>query len=133
MTLETFKAYALVGLGSALGGMARLWVSTVAGRRWGEDFPWGTLLVNISGSFLIGCFAGLAGSEGRGILSRHTLLFFASGLCGGYTTFSAFSLQTLHLARDGHWLQASGNVALSVVLCLLATTIGLWLGQSANR
>ena len=108
--IETFKAYALVGLGSALGGMGRLWVSTVLARRWGEAFPWGTLTVNVMGSFLIGLFISLTGSDGRWAAPRSLVLFFVSGVCGGYTTFSAFSLQTFQLIREGHWPQAFANV-----------------------
>lgn len=131
--METFKSYALIGLGSALGGMGRLWVSTVVGRRLGETFPWGTLAVNVTGSFLIGLWMGLAGPESRWPATRPVTFFFVSGICGGYTTFSAFSLQTLQLAREGHWLPAGGNILLSLVLCLGAVLAGYLAGQIGNR
>src|SRR5690349_331884 len=131
--LDSFKAYALVGLGSALGGMGRLWVSTTLARRWGEAFPWGTLVVNVTGSFLIGLFVGLTGPDGRWPVARPWTLFFVSGICGGYTTFSAFSLQTLQLARDGHWWQAGGNILFSVALCLGAVLAGYLAGQISDR
>ena len=86
-------------------------------------FPWGTLVVNVSGSFVIGLLAAFAGSAG--LLGSHGFrLFFMAGVCGGYTTFSSFSLQTLNLLREGNWLYAAGNALLSVLLCL----IGVWLG-----
>ena len=133
MIMDSLKAYVFVGLGSALGGIGRLWVSTILARRWGEAFPWGTLAVNVTGSFLIGLFVGLTGPEGRWPVSRPVTLFFVSGICGGYTTFSAFSLQTLQLARDGHWLLAGGNILLSVALCLGAALAGYLTGQISNR
>ena len=116
--------YLFIGLGSALGGMARYWLAGVVAQRWGDPFPTGTLLVNVTGSFAIGFFAAFAKGEGGwagGPLARN---FFMSGLCGGYTTFSSFSLQTLNLVREGAWFYAGLNVVLSVVLCLL----GVWLG-----
>jgi CrcB protein len=131
--LETCKPYLLVGLGSALGGMGRLWASTVIGRHWGDTFPWGTLVVNVTGSFAIGMFAALTGPGGRWTVDRHVALFIVTGIFGGYTTFSAFSLQTLQLARDGQWGQAGGNIALSVVLCLIGVVAGFWIGQMVNR
>jgi len=127
--IEGFKAYALVGLGSALGGMGRLWVSTLVARRWGEAFPWGTLAVNVTGSFLIGLFIGLTGPEGRWAAPRSLVLFFVSGVCGGYTTFSAFSLQSFQLVRDGHLAPAVANILASVLLCLLAVLAGYLAGQ----
>ncbi len=117
--------YLLVALGGALGSIARFWASGVLANRFGEAFPWGTLLVNVSGSFLIGLFATLTAPEGRWLVGPAGRTFFMTGFCGGYTTFSSFSLQTLSLAEDGEWLYACGNVLLSVVLCLL----GVWLGH----
>src|SRR5262249_49896104 len=87
---------------------------------WRRLFPWGTLLVNITGSLIIGFFATLTGPDGRIFASSTVRQFVMIGLCGGYTTFSSFSLQTLSLTNDGEWLQAGGNIIGSVVLCLLA-------------
>ena len=131
--MESFNLYCLVGLGSALGGMGRFWVGNLVGRRVGEEFPWGTLLVNISGSLLIGFLFALTGPNGRWTLSPRITLFLLTGICGGYTTFSAFSLQTLNLARLGAWWQAGANVALSVVLCLAAVFLGYLAGMFSNR
>lgn len=121
------KTYAWIAIGSALGGMARFWASGWVAGRFGETFPWGTLLINVTGSFLIGFFATLTGTEGRILVSPTAREFFMMGLCGGYTTFSSFSLQTLNLAREGEIFKAGWNILLSVFLCLLA----VWLGHVA--
>jgi len=131
--MDKLSVYLLIGLGSALGGMGRYWLSGLAARWMGETFPWGTILVNVSGSFLIGLFVGLTGPEGRWMVSPRFRLFFMYGLCGGFTTFSAFSLQTLDLAREGQWLYAAGNALFSLVLCLLAVWLGHLAGQALNR
>jgi CrcB protein len=115
-----------------MGSMARFWASGVIARQFGETFPWGTLLVNVSGSFVIGLFASLTGPDGRWLVSPSVRQFVMLGICGGYTTFSSFSLQTLDLARDGEWLQAGANTVLSVVLCLLGVWLGYILGLSFN-
>ena len=119
--------YFWIAIGSAIGGVARYWCSGVAARLIGETFPWGTLIVNVVGSFIIGFFATLTGPDGRVFVGTTARQFGMVGLCGGYTTFSSFSLQTLTLMSDGEWLQASFNIASSVVLCLLA----VWLGHIA--
>ena len=119
--------YLLIALGGALGSVARFALSGLVAHHIGETFPWGTLIVNVSGSFLIGFFSTLTGPDGRWLVSGEGRLFFMTGICGGYTTFSSFSLQTLSLARDGEWLQAGGNILASVVACLVA----VWLGHIA--
>src|SRR5262249_16385773 len=91
----------------------------------GETFPWGTLIVNVSGSFVIGLFATVTGPEGRWLVPVTFRQFFIVGICGGYTTFSSFSLQTLNLAEEGQWFHAGMNCVLSLVLCLL----GVWVGH----
>jgi len=116
--------YLWIAVGSALGGMARYWCSAIAARLLGETFPWGTLLVNIVGSLIIGFFATLTGPDGRLLVGSTTRLFVMVGFCGGYTTFSSLSLQTLNLIHDGEFLYAGLNIAASVVLCLLAVWIG---------
>lgn len=112
-------------VGGGLGSLARWWVSGWVANSIGQTFPWGTLLVNISGSFVIGLFATVTGPEGRWLASASFRQFFMVGICGGYTTFSSFSLQTLTLAEDGEWFKAAANCVLSLVLCL----IGVWLGH----
>jgi len=112
-------------IGGGLGTLARWGVSGFVARQWGETFPLGTLVINVTGSFIIGLFAGLTGPEGRWMAPITFRQFFMLGICGGYTTFSSFSLQTLSLAQDGQWFKAGANVVLSVLLCL----IGVWLGH----
>ena len=116
-----------VMLGSALGGVSRYWLSGLVAQAFGETFPFGTVIVNITGCFIIGLFAVLTGPDGRIFVGTDARLFVMTGICGGYTTFSSFSLQTLNLARDSEWLLAGANVVLSVVLCLIA----VWLGAAA--
>jgi fluoride exporter len=118
-------AYIWIAIGGALGSIARYWCSGVIARLIGETFPWGTLLVNVLGSFIIGFFATLTGPDGRIFVGSTARQFVMVGLCGGYTTFSSFSLQTLNLMNDGEWLRAGGNIVGSVMLCLVA----VWLGH----
>ena len=125
-------SYLWIAIGSALGGMARYWCSGVAARLIGETFPWGTIIVNIVGSFIIGFFATLTGPDGRIFADTLTRQFVMIGFCGGYTTFSSFSLQTLALVQDGEWLLASANIALSVIACLFAVWAGYALAASIN-
>jgi len=124
-------AYLWVAIGGALGSVSRYWLSGMVADRFGQTFPWGTLVINVTGSFIIGIFAALAIPEGRmDPQSRaFTTQFLMIGVCGGYTTFSSFSLQTLNLLRDREWLYAGGNVLLSVVLCMVAVWLGYLLGS----
>jgi fluoride exporter len=119
--------FLLVTTGGALGTAARYLLSGAIANAFGETFPWGTLIVNVTGSFVIGFFFTLTSPDGRLFVSGQTRQFVMTGFCGGYTTFSSFSLQTLNLMRDGEWLAAGGNIAGSVTLCLL----GVWLGSLA--
>ena len=119
--------YLFVGLGGAIGTIGRVWVGGGISRRFGETFPLGTLVINVTGSFVITFFATLTAPEGRWMVSPNSRVFFMTGICGGYTTFSSFSLQTLNLALDGEWLYAGANAGLSLALCLLAA----WLGHIA--
>jgi len=119
--------YFWIAVGSALGGVARYWCSGLAARLFGETFPWGTLIVNVVGSIVIGFFFTITGPDGRWLVGSTARQFVMVGLCGGYTTFSSFSLQTLNLMHDGEWLYAGLNIGASVVLCLL----GVWLGHVA--
>ncbi|HEY3663993.1 MAG TPA: fluoride efflux transporter CrcB [Chthoniobacterales bacterium] len=118
--------YFWIMFGGALGTGARFWASGVVAERFGEIFPLGTLLVNVTGSFIIGFFAGLTDPQGPYLVSPRIRQFVMIGICGGYTTFSSFSLQTLELAREGDWLRAALNSVLSLVCCLIA----VWLGRA---
>jgi CrcB protein len=117
--------YIWVMLGGALGTGARFWMSEFVAERAGEFFPLGTLVVNVSGSFVIGFSAAFTGAEGPVLVSPRFRQFFMIGVCGGYTTFSSFSLQTLDFAHDGDWLKALLNTVLSFACCLAA----VWLGR----
>lgn len=118
------QIYLWVGLGSALGGMARFWCSDLMVRLLGETFPWGTLLVNVVGSLIIGFFGTLTAPEGRLFVDAALRQAVMIGFLGGFTTFSSFSLQTLALMEDGEWLYAGLNIGASVALCLLFVWIG---------
>jgi fluoride exporter len=111
-------------LGSALGGVARYFISGFVARRVGETFPWGTLIINVSGAFLIGAFGGLAEDNGSLLAVPDTWLFAVTGFLGCYTTVSSFSLQTLTLARNGESGPAANYVVASVALCLTAAALG---------
>jgi CrcB protein len=125
-------AYLWIAIGGALGSMARYWVSGMVAERYVHAFPWNTLVVNVTGSLVIGILGALTEPEGRWFVSAGMRQFFMIGICGGYTTFSSFSLQTLSLLRDREWLYASGNVVLSVVLCMAAVWLGYFLGATFN-
>lgn len=122
-----------VMLGSALGGVARFWLSGFAALHVGETFPIGTIIVNVTGCFIIGFFATLTGPDGRLFVSSDTRQFVMTGICGGYTTFSSFSLQTFNLARGGEFLLAGTNVVISVVLCLVAVWLGVVAAGAFNQ
>jgi fluoride exporter len=112
-----------IGLGGALGTIARYWIAIWA-LPLSRSLPWGTIGINISGSFIIGFVGTLTLMQGRYPLPETGRLFVMVGLCGGFTTFSAFSLQTLDLIRNGAWARALINIVASVVLCLLAVAAG---------
>ncbi|HEY8161619.1 MAG TPA: fluoride efflux transporter CrcB [Methylocystis sp.] len=125
--------YVWVSIGGALGTAARYWFSGLVANHFGETFPWGTMFINISGSFVIGFFATITGPDGRIFASTEMRQFVMIGLCGGYTTFSSFSLQTLNLVRDGETAWALANIGLSVVLCLVAVWIGHVVATQLNQ
>jgi len=128
-------AYLWVAIGGALGSVSRFWLNGfISSTRFAETFPWGTLAINVTGSFIIGIIGALAAPEGRMDSSSRafTTQFFMIGICGGYTTFSSFSLQTLNLLRDREWLYAGGNVILSFGLCMIAVWLGWLLGSTFN-
>jgi len=124
--------YFWVAVGAALGGVARYWCSGVAARLVGETFPWGTFVVNVVGSFIIGFFATLTGPDGRYYIGSVGRQFVMTGICGGYTTFSSFSLQTLNLMNDGEWFRAGANITLSVACCMISVWAGNLLATSLN-
>ena len=128
-----FWSYLWIAVGSAIGGVLRFVCSGLIAERIGETFPWGTLIVNVSGSLVIGFFFTLSEPDGRLLVGTTARQFVMIGICGGFTTFSSFSLQTLNLARDGDWLRASANIVASVVLCLVAVWLGHIAAAAINR
>jgi CrcB protein len=127
----SFTTCLLVMIGGALGTLARYVISTLASPISGQ-LPWGTIIINITGSFVIGLFGTLTLASGRHPVSENMRLFVMIGLCGGYTTFSSFSLQTLDLMRNGAMTRAAVNVVASVVLCIAAVAVGHAVGAHFN-
>ena len=127
----TFETTLLIALGGALGTLARfgvgLWAAPIS-----QSLPWGTILINIAGSFVIGFVGTLTLSNGRFPVPEAVRLFLMVGFCGGFTTFSSFSLQTLDLLRSGAPGRAMLNVVLSVALCLVAVAAGHRLAAAVN-
>ncbi|MBX7156999.1 MAG: fluoride efflux transporter CrcB [Verrucomicrobiae bacterium] len=121
--------YFWIGLGSALGGIGRHLVSVWSVKHWGVVFPWGTLIVNVLGSFLIGLVSVWVGSERRLWLGIEMQQFLMIGFFGGFTTFSSFSLQNLNLLQTGEWQRALANIFLSLTLCLFSVWLGWGLGK----
>ena len=122
----------VVVLGGAIGTFMRYGVSLLA-LPISRELPWGTIIINITGSFVIGLFGTLTLASGRFPVSEKLAAVRDVGICGGYTTFSSFSLQTLDLIRSGAMVRAAVNVALSVVLCVLAVTAGHLLAARFNE
>ncbi len=116
--MASFLDAASVALGAGIGGAARHAVTNFCARTFGQALPWGTIAVNVSGSFLIGAAAAIWPRDAP------IWLLAATGALGGFTTVSAFSLQTLSLTRDGQALGALGNIALSLVLGLGSAALG---------
>ncbi len=121
-----------VAIGGALGTAARYFCSLALARWFGEVFPWGTLFVNVTGSFIIGFFFTLTATGGRLLISPDWRIFVTVGFCGGFTTFSSFSLQTLALLRDGEWLLANLNAFGSLALCMASVWLGVFCATALN-
>jgi CrcB protein len=119
----SFTTCLVVTIGGAFGTLARYLISVLA-LPISRELPWGTIGINITGSFIIGFFGTLTLAHGRYPVSENIRLFVMVGFCGGYTTFSAFSLQTLHLLRSGAMARAAINIIASVVLCVGAVAVG---------
>lgn len=114
----------LIFLGAGFGGVSRYWVSNGAYWILGRQFPYGTLIVNASGSFLMG-FLFVLIFDRFSAISPQLRSFILIGFLGGYTTFSAFSLETFNLFESGAWLSAVTNVAMNVSLCIILTWFGI--------
>ena len=120
--------YLCVFIGAAIGGVGRYSLSGMVANWIGATFPWGTLIVNVTGCFVIGVFNTLTGPDGVFLVPGNLRVFVMVGMCGGYTTFSSFSLETLNLVRNGEWFASGAYILASTVLCL----IGVWLGHVAG-
>lgn len=121
------KNLLLVGLGGGLGSMARYGCQRWLGSQYPHPFPWGTFAVNISGCFLIGLIWGM--SLKNAWTHEDSRLFLMTGICGGFTTFSAFTLESIGLIKEQRWILFFVYVAASVLLGLLATFAGIRLGR----
>lgn len=117
----------LVAVGGVVGSVARYWISGWVQGLDGAQFPVGTLAVNVLGSFAIGAIMTL--SLERGMIGPEVRILLTTGFCGGFTTMSTFSYETMALLRDGSAAGALGNIALTVVTCLLSTWLGSWTGR----
>ena len=126
-------SYISVALGSMVGAVARFLVSVLSVSEFGDRFPWGTLFVNVTGSLVIGFYAALTGPDGRLFVSPRQRLFVMVGFCGGYTTFSAFSLETLRLVQSGNIQTALAYIFVSIMTWLISVWIGHALGARVNR
>jgi len=127
-------SYVLIGVGGALGSVARAWATLAVARLAGAAFPWGTILINVVGSFVIGFFGTLTDDAGgRFAAGAEARAFVMAGLCGGFTTFSSFSLPTLELLRHGRAGPALANIGLSVALCLAAVAAGHYGAAALGR
>lgn len=122
-----------VFLGAGIGGLGRMGVNTVATAWWGAHFPWGILLINCAGSFLIGLLATLSAPEGRFYLGPAARQFAMTGFCGGFTTFSFFSLETLLLLEAGRPIAALSYSLLTLILALTAVWLGHRVAKWLNR
>lgn len=122
-------AWVAVAVGGALGSVMRFWLTGAVMVLTGPRFPWGTLLINVLGSCLIGLVAGVTLTPVRVALHPDIRIFLMTGVCGGFTTFSAFSLQTLELMQTGEVVPAFGYAVGSVVLCVIFTYCGWLLGR----
>jgi CrcB protein len=118
----------LVGIGGFLGANTRYLLDQWVTNRWPMFFPWGTFIINLSGSFILGFF--MAFAEQRPWVSRETRLLFAVGFVGAYTTFSTYAYQSLRLAQDGQMALAALYITASVMLGLIAVFAGFALGNS---
>ncbi len=127
---DVMQAYLLVFVGAGLGGALRHFLNIALSRVFGTDFPWSTAFINISGSLAMGLLTGWLAFRAGGGLTQHTRLFFATGVLGGYTTFSTFSLETILLFESGKTAAALAYVVGSVLLGALSLWAGLALMRS---
>jgi CrcB protein len=121
------EKFLLISAGAVLGANARYWLGDWAAQKWGSSFPYGTLLINVTGSLLLGFFMTLATE--RLILDPRWRLFFAVGFLGAYTTFSTFSFESFNLLFKGQWLLGLANLLGSTLIGVLAVGLGVFFGK----
>ena len=119
--------YLSLALGGSVGAMLRYWVQSMAHHWFGDGFPYGTLIVNVTGSLLMGFLSVLVVS--RFEVDESVRVGLLAGFLGSFTTFSTFALDVLHLSNDGALLKAAGYIVLSILFCIL----GVWAGLMAAR
>jgi CrcB protein len=129
----TLRLYAAVGIGSVLGALARFVCTVALVALLGPAFPWGTLAVNVLGSFLIGLYATLTEPDGRLLASPAQRQFVMAGFCGGFTTFSIFSFETLQFIEGRAFALAGIYIGASLALWLVSVWIGYQIGARLNR
>ncbi|GAB6968635.1 fluoride efflux transporter CrcB [Komagataeibacter kakiaceti JCM 25156] len=132
MDLDRLRVTLWIAAGGALGTVGRYWVG-IWMARWSQSLPWGTIAINVTGSFAIAFFGTLTTSAGRYPVSDLGRLFFMVGICGGYTTFSSFTLQTLDLLRGGAPGRALLNIGLSIMLGMLSVSAGYMMAARLNQ
>jgi CrcB protein len=130
--IDMVLAIVLVFLGGATGSIWRYWWSGLVARRFGETFPFGTLVVNVVGSILAGVFSRLLAHMSNSIVAAALQQLLVIGVCGGLTTFSSFSLQTFNLIAEGRWLSALSNIVFSTGLCFGCVALGWQITQGIN-
>ena len=119
--------YILIGIGGILGANARYLVANWAAQRLGADFPYGTFIINMTGSLLLGFF--MAFLQDRAFIHPNYRLFFATGFCGAYTTFSTLTYESLRLLQDGSFLLGFGNIIGSLLVGMVAVVLGFMVGK----
>ncbi|MBZ9710980.1 CrcB family protein [Mesorhizobium sp. B2-1-8] len=130
---ERLLLYAVVSLGSIIGSVLRALASLAALGWFGQGFPWGTLFVNIVGSFVIGFYAAITGPDGRIFAGMYQRQFVMTGICGGFTTFSVFSLEAFQSLHAGRFTLAGLYVGISVITWLASVWLGHALASRLNR
>ena len=119
--------FLIIGVGGFLGACTRYWLAGWAAQKWGASFPYGTLLINVSGSFVLGLF--LSATTGRLIVDPRWRLLFAVGFLGAYTTFSTYTYESVQLLLAGNWAYGWGDLLASNLLGLTASIVGVLLGR----